>query len=247
MRIGIDARFYGVHAGIGRYVRNLISNLEQIDKENEYFIFLLSKGFNLTSFNKNFHKVEANFPWYGISEQTKFPSLLKKYKLDLVHFPHFNAPIFYNGEFIVTVHDLIHQKFTMKRVTTHNPLVYKIKHLGYMATFKKAIKKSDKVITVSEFVKNELIDYWRVSSNKIIVTPEAVEQKFLDNSKKIDRNFVQKTLDKFNIKAPFIYYIGNAHPHKNVEGLIKAFLTLRKKYQYLSLVLAGYDNYFLLK
>ncbi len=50
--------------------------------------------------------------------------------------------------------------------------------------------------------------------------------------------------NKFSIKPPFIFYVGNAHPHKNVEGLIKAFLNLRQKYQYLQLVLSGNDHYF---
>jgi glycosyltransferase involved in cell wall biosynthesis len=243
MRIGIDARFYS-EAGIGRYIRNLISELSKIDNENQYFIFLLNKNFDKVSLPKNFTKVRANFKWYGFSEQIKFPQLLGKYKLDLVHFPHFNIPIFYRGPFVVTIHDLIHQNFQMKRVTSHSPLIYKIKQKGYSKAFSTALKKSQKVITVSDYVKLELIDKWKVGSGKIVVTKEAAEEKFITLSRKISNAQAKKTLDKYNIHPPFIYYLGNAHPHKNVEGLINAFMILRKNYQYLTLVLSGHDHYF---
>ena len=54
----------------------------------------------------HFKKVLADFPHYSFTEQTKFLNLLNKEGLDLMHFTHFNAPIFYNKPFIVTIHDL---------------------------------------------------------------------------------------------------------------------------------------------
>ena len=100
MRIGIDARMLG-ERGIGRYIEQLILNLEKIDNENQYFVFLTKENFdkyNPTGFN--FNKILADFKWYSFSEQISFPKLLKKYKLDLVHFTHFNVPISYNKPFI---------------------------------------------------------------------------------------------------------------------------------------------------
>lgn len=242
-RIGIDARFFS-EAGIGRYIRNLLTNLESLDKNNEYFVFLLDKNFEKVNLGKNFNKVKADFKWYGVSEQTKFLKLLNSYKLDLVHFPHFNIPVFYKGKFVVTIHDLIHQNFKMQRATTRGPLIYKIKHIGYDFAFSQALKKSKKIITVSDFVKEELEKKWRVRGDKIVVTKEAVEEKFFSYSKKISNKKSDEVLKKYDVKPPFIYYIGNAHPHKNVEGLIKAFLKLRQNYQYMTLVLSGHDHYF---
>jgi glycosyltransferase involved in cell wall biosynthesis len=243
MRIGIDGRLW-LQSGIGRYIRNLVGELQKLDKENEYFIFLLPEDLTKLKFSKNFQKVNADFRWYSFSEQIKFPNLLKKHNLDLIHFPHFNVPIFYSEKYVVTIHDLIHQKFAMKRATTLNPLTYKIKQLGYNKAFSTAIKKSKKIITVSNYVKDELRKYWSVKEEKIVVTKEAVDERFLDIAKRLNENAIKKTLEKFNIKPPFIFYVGNAHPHKNVEGLIMAFLELRKKYQYLQLVLSGNDHYF---
>src|SRR4051812_11445328 len=117
MRIGIDARFYS-ESGVGRYIRNLIKHLQELDSKNEYFIFLLKKNYDILEFkNEKFHKVLADFKWYGATEQIKLPKLLRKYDLDLVHFPHFNVPVFYKGKYVVTVHDLIHQHYKMRRAS----------------------------------------------------------------------------------------------------------------------------------
>ena len=60
MKIGIDARFYSV-TGIGRYVKNLISELEKLDKENEYVIFLRKENYGqYQPQNPNFFKVLAS-------------------------------------------------------------------------------------------------------------------------------------------------------------------------------------------
>ncbi len=243
MTIGIDARLWS-ESGIGRYIRNLIFNLAEIDNQNEYFVFLLDKNFDSITLPKNFTKVRANYPWYGLKEQVSYPKLLNKYNLDLMHFPHFNVPIFYKGKFVVTIHDLIHQHFQMRRATTHGFLVYKLKQEGYKRVFSSATKKSQKIITVSNYVKNKLTKEWKINPAKIIITTEGVEENILEIAAKVKETQIKTTLHKFNIKQPFIFYAGNAHPHKNVEGLIKAFLELRKNYQYLQLVLAGQDHYF---
>ncbi|OGE30263.1 hypothetical protein A3C59_04770 [Candidatus Daviesbacteria bacterium RIFCSPHIGHO2_02_FULL_36_13] len=233
MRIGIDGRFLN-ESGVGRYIRNLISNLKDLDKQNQYFIFLLKEDYEKFTETKNFKKVLADFKWYGFIEQVKFPSLLKKYNLDLVHFPHFNFPIFYKNNFIVTIHDLIHQHFNMEHSTTHGPLIYKLKTLGYRTVFKHAVNKSSQILVPSEYVRKQLINDWKINSQKITVTAEGVEDSLLAKGGELPDG----------VRKPYIFFVGNAHPHKNVEGLIKAFLILRKKYQYLQLVLAGKDSYF---
>lgn len=243
MRIGIDARLLK-ESGIGRYLRNLLTELQDLDKENDYYVFLLKKDFDLLKLNSNFHKVEANFSWYTLAEQIKFPKLLNTYNLDVTHFPHFNVPIFYKGKFIVTIHDLIHQHFSMERATTHGKLLYAIKKIGYRKVFGHAVKASIKIIVPSQYVKEDLQKEYRIDSSKILVTYEGVEKSFFKILDTLSQKEINQTLDKYNVRPPFLFYLGNAHPHKNVEGLIEAFLRLRQKYQYLSLVLAGNDHYF---
>lgn len=237
MRIGIDCRFYGVQAGIGRYIRNLIFQLQTLDKTNDYFLFLRKQDYDSLTLTKNFQKAPADFPWYGISEQVRMPGLLKKYNLDLVHFPHFNVPVLYSGKFVVTIHDLTHQYFQMRRVTGHNPLVYRFKQMGYKGVFKRAITGASKIITPSAYVKQLLNKSWNIAEDKIVVTPEGVEKNtFKSRSSGI--------LNKLGINNPFLFYVGNAYPHKNLETLIKVFLQLNHKYKQLKLVLSGDDQFF---
>jgi len=175
MRIGIDARFYGPSGGkgIGRYTQQLITNLERIDHENEYFIFLRQENFDLYQpKNKKFHKILADYKWYSFKEQIYFPFKLYKLRLDLVHFLHFNVPLFYFKKFIVTIHDLIHRKSSLES-STLSWLAFYFKKLAYSTVIKSAIKKSNKIITVSNFSKKEIIKYYRVKSNKIFVTYES--------------------------------------------------------------------------
>lgn len=236
LRVGIDARLIN-EKGLGRYIKNLIENLQKIDQKNTYYIFLLEKDFKTLKLSKNFIKVLADFRWYTLKEQTQFPKILNQYNLDLLHVPHFNVPIFYKGKMVVTIHDLIHQHVDTKHASTHNLLMYKLKKIGYKKVFQTAVKKSTHIVTVSEFVKKQLEDEWRVNPEKISITYEAVDESF-------GKRESGDVLKKYDIKPPYIFYVGNAHPHKNLEGLIKAFLELRKKYQYLQLVLSGDDNFF---
>lgn len=275
-KIVIDCRMWG-ESGIGRYIRNLVFNLQVLDRKNEYFLILLEKDFNSETDEvlkrlprplyrtvqgprnddeergNNFHKVLADFRWYGVGEQIKLPGLLNKLKPDLVHFPHFNVPIFYSGKFVVTIHDLIHQHYKMDKATLHDPLTYKIKHLGYKKVFRKAVKDSVKILTPSEYVKKQLIDEWNVWDGKIVVTPEAVDDNLLSTDNKMVKKETAYVMKKFGIRVPYIFNVGNAHPHKNVEGLMKAFLKLKDSgvadapkndNSGLQLVLSGTDNYF---
>lgn len=243
MKIGIDARFFN-ESGVGRYLRNLIENLKVLDRDNQYFVFLMPKDIDEFRSSKNFQKVEADFRWYGFAEQFKFPNLIKQYDVNLMHFPHFNAPLFYPGKFAVTIHDLIHQHHSMSRATTLNPFTFKIKQIGYRKVFKNAAQKAEKVLVPSKSVQQLLISEWRIEEEKIIITPEAVDDKIIKLSQAALKSESQRILNKFNITKPFIFYVGNAHPHKNVEGLIAAFMKLKEKYSSLKLVLSGNDHFF---
>jgi len=243
MRICIDGRLIN-ESGIGRYIRNLLANLSIIDKNNEYFILLKKDDLKRFNWGSNFENIEADFGWYSATEQIKLPQILKKLNLDLVHFPHFNVPVLYNGKFIVTIHDLIHQHFAMKRSTTLDPLTYKLKQFGYKKVFNHAVSKSKKIIVPSEFVKKQLSEEWGIDDRKVAVTHEGVDAKLLTIKNKQKKSLQLKILEKIGIKKPYIFYVGNAHPHKNVEGLIKAFKIVKEKHQNLNLVLAGGDHYF---
>jgi glycosyltransferase involved in cell wall biosynthesis len=243
MRIGIDARFYGVGSkGLGRYTQKLIENLESIVAENshhEYFVFLRKEVFDeYVPKNKKFYKVLADYRWYSFSEQINMPRILNKYNLDLVHFPHFNVPIFYNKPFVLTIHDLILLHFPTIKNSKLSPIFYWIKFIAYKLTIGSAIKRAKKIIAVSEFTKEDLIKNYKNAKNKVLVTYEGCD--YFEDVNKIQKKDVD--IKKYGIIRPYILYVGNAYPHKNLENLILAFKDRSDKK--VSLVLVGRLDYF---
>ena len=113
-KIGIDARFYGslVGKGLGRYIQEVVDGVIKIDEKNNYVIFLSPDNFDefLLS-SERVKKVLAPYRWYSIAEQIIMPWLIWREKVNLMHFPHFNVPIFCPVKYIVTIHDLILIKF----------------------------------------------------------------------------------------------------------------------------------------
>jgi glycosyltransferase involved in cell wall biosynthesis len=243
MRIAIDARFLGSGTGIGRYVEQLVLNLEKIvgdldrsreDLENQYFILINKENEDkYQPVGSNFKKVIVNIPWYGWEEQIKLPQVLKKIKPDLVHFPHFNVPFFYNQAFIVSIHDLILTKYPSRRATTLGPLKYFWKNLFYRLVIRHAIHKSRAVITMAEFTKKEIVEKFKIQNSKIKIIYEGVT-KLRENNNEVD-------LKKYGINKDFVLYVGNAYPHKNLEFLVQAWKNLKEDYQ---LVLVGQPDYF---
>lgn len=173
MKILIDARLWGPkNTGNGRYTKELVENLAKIDLRNEYIIFLRKDGYEEVVLPSNFQKVLVDIKHYSITEQIRLPFLILRYKPDLVHFPHFNVPIFYFGKFIVTIHDLIMHKFAGGEATTRKFPIYQIWRVGYYISFIKAIFGSVKIIVPSFAVKKEITDYYNIREDKIEVTYE---------------------------------------------------------------------------
>lgn len=175
MRIVIDARLYGLeNAGLGRYTINLIDELQKIDKQNEYFVLLRKKYFNQLNLAGNWKKALADINHYSLEEQTKLPKIIKDLKPNLVHFLHFNAPIFYKGKYVVTIHDLLMHKQRGLEATTLTPSRYFLKRLAYKLVFENAVRRAFRVIVPSQAVKDEVCYYYKLNPNKVIVTYEGI-------------------------------------------------------------------------
>ena len=243
MNIGIDARFYGpLGKGLGRYTQKLIENLEKVSaSDNRYFIFLRQENFDeYQPKNQNFQKVLADYRWYSFSEQLNMPRILNKCNLDLVHFPHFNVPLLYRKKFIITIHDLILLHFPTTKNTTLNPIFYWLKFLAYKIVIQSAIRRSKKIIAVSNFTKNDILKHYAVPPEKITITYEATDANGKNGALPQD-----KILEKYGIIKPYIMYVGNAYPHKNLEALVLAYREIKNKN--LQLVLIGKEDYFYLR
>ncbi|MBU0709041.1 glycosyltransferase family 4 protein [Patescibacteria group bacterium] len=225
MRIGIDARFYGI-TGIGRYVKNLITELEKLDQKNEYVIFLSKKNFNwYQPQNIRFQKVLADCSWYSFKEQLFMPFIIARQKIDLMHFPNFNIPIFWPGRFVVTIHDLIHQEYSTAKSTTRIKPVYLVKKIVYSLTIRWTSWKAKAILVPSSDTKKDVLEHLRVNQEKIFITYEGLDEKlFL----KTNLNETEETaiLRHYQIYKPYLLYVATMYPHKNHQRLIEAFKSL---------------------
>jgi len=182
-----------------------------------------------------FFKGESDVGWYSLEEQTRLPSIIRKQGCDLVHYPHFNVPLRVSEPFVSTVHDLILSHFPTVKATTLGPILYWFKHQMYKQVMKHALKKSARVITVSNFTKSDIQKTFHIPEQKIRVTYEGVDARLLQNHK-------FETSD--NPHGDYLLYVGNAYPHKNLERLVDAFAIIKKTYPKLSLVLVGKHDFF---
>lgn len=242
MKIGIDARFYG-EAGPGRYVSQLLKNLEKIDSVNDYIVYLKKSNFEgFVPEAVNFKKKLADYHWYSFSEQFSFLQDLNRENFDLVHFTQINTPLLYLKPFVVTIHDVILHEFSTERGNFLKKFLYRLKKIPYYLVFAKDVYLSQRIIVPSQVTKKDLLKYYPfISPDKIIVTYESVDHY------PSSHNVYEKTedLQKYGINKPYLFCLGSFYPHKNVTRLVKAFKLVKERKEFNGqLVLVGKGSYF---
>ena len=221
--IVIDARLYGPkHTGIGRYTKNLLLALSQLPDFTKYkFTLIIYKELEKDikkDLGDNFNYVTTNIKHYSLKEQLFLPFLIYKLHPDLVHFTHFNKPLFYFGPSVVTIHDLIKHFFKGRLTTTKNASIYWLKHFFYLFLTKIVIK-TNTIIVPSDYWREYIINHYHISPSKITTTYEAIDPAFIKNNNQKIRN------SKLEIRN-YILYTGNLYPHKNINIIIEALRKL---------------------
>ena len=205
----IDARMIN-HSGIGIYLQNLIPILK-----DHFLITLLGNPLDLNKFSwsKNVKIVQDLLPIYSIKEQLGLPVKIKK--TDIFWSPHYNIPVFpvRSKSRVTTIHDLNHLVFA-KYLSLNQKL-----YARFM--MKRAVKISDRIITVSKYSRNEIVKYTGVSEEKIRVIYNGVNGDYFKPT--TEKNIRLKVKKKYNLPGKYILYVGNVKPHKNLKSLLKAY------------------------
>lgn len=232
LRIAIDVRKLHDY-GIGTYVRNLVTHLHRLDSTTEY-ILLCKPGDHsfAASLGENFRLVSQPAGLYSVSEQIRIPLQLQREGVDLFHAPHYTLPALTPCRSIVTIHDCIHLRFPQY-------LPNRLAHGYARAALWTATHRSDRVLTVSEASKLDILNFFDIPADKITVIPNAIDDCFFVPPP--DQN-VERIRERYQLQAPFLLYVGNVHPHKNLERLLDAFYKVRSLgHDDLTLLIIGDD------
>ena len=204
----VDARMIN-SSGIGVYLKNILPKIAL-----EFSLTLLGNKDELNKFpwTKNIKIINFHAEIYSLKEQFYFP--FKIPKTDLFWCPHFNAPFFpiRAKRILTTIYDVNH----LANKSSSSFIKWAYAKLLYSS----AVVRSEKIITISEFSKNELIKHTNVKQDKICVIFCGVDHKLFSNKKKSNIKSLPKK---------YILYVGNIKPHKNLITLLKAYNVLPEK------------------
>ncbi len=248
MNIGIDIRAIGhQRTGDETYTLQLIKSLARVDKKNTYFLYTSARHSEdvkkiqqlLDIENKNFKiksvKAINRFLWTAWA----LPQQAKKDKVDILHVQYL-TPLFatHNLKIVTTIHDVSFARY---------PQFIDKKDLWLLKLFiPLSLRRADKIIAVSKFTKQEIIDVYNIKKNKIeVIYNGGVAQEFLEE---YSQERVLRFKEKYDIIKPYLLYLGTLQPRKNIPFLIKAFVQLKKQYKgnelidNLELVLRGGRN-----
>jgi glycosyltransferase involved in cell wall biosynthesis len=219
VRIGIDAR--KLHDfGIGTYIRNLLRELARIDPETEYVLLCSPTDCAIAgTLGRNFRAVPEPAGPYSFREQISIPLSVRRQHVDVFHAPHYVLPALTPARAVVTIHDCIHLMFPQY-------LPNRLAYVYARASLWIAAHKSDKILTVSETSKRDILRFFNVSPEKIVVIPNAIDERFRVEP---DEDQVVRTRERYQLGDPFILYAGTIKPHKNLERLIEAFCLVRTR------------------
>ncbi len=225
--IVIDARESG--SGTGRYIDKLIQYLAPL-KSNHHFTVLTTPS--RVDFVKNlapkFDVLPTKYKEFSFGEQLGFSQQIKKLKPDLVHFGMVQQPILYPGKVVTSMLDLTTARF---RNPATNPLVFFIKQSVYKFVNRWAARKSSAIITISEYVKNDVARFAGINSRKITVTYCAAD-RIPDKPEPVSEL----------VGKEFVLYVGRPLPHKNLSRLIDAFVLIQQSSPETGLVLVGKED-----
>ncbi len=222
MRAAIDGRII-FRRGVGRYTANLVKNLIEVSKQDEFYVYL-DKNSVLTDFirskNLKFKRLNTANPLYY--EQFLLPKQAQKDKCSVLHCTDNKLPVFsraFKGKKIVTIHDTMFVRPISMSVS--KPTVKQRAVDAYLKTVIPAsAKQADAVITVSEYSKNDIIKRIGTEPDKISVITEGVEPKYkeIKESRKITA-----AKSKFGLSKPFILMTAASDLRKNFDRAIEAF------------------------
>ena len=218
MRVAIDAR--KLHDfGIGTYIRNLLRHLARIDQTSEYVLLCAAADMYVApTLGANFRAVLEPSANYSLREQWHVPIVLRRERPDVYHSPHYVLPAAVMSPSVVTIHDCIHLMFPQY-------LPNRRSYLYARTMMWAAAKRADAILTVSEASKRDILRFFDVKPEKVVVVHNAIDERFWTPPAEED---LARVRERYQLEHGFVLYAGNIKPHKNLVRLIEAFDEIRR-------------------
>jgi len=216
MKIGIEAQriFRKNKHGMDYVVLQEILQLQQIDHQNEYYIFVKPGPDRCVEDSSRVHVIEINTPSYPLWEQFALPRAAKHVGVDILHCTSNTAPIFCNIPLVLTLHDII---FLEPRDKQNRSLYQNMGWLYRRLVVPRILNKCERIITVSEFERNNIIKKLDIPERRIKMIYNGYNEWFRP------LNDDQEVYKKYMPEKGFLFFLGNTDPKKNTERTLVAY------------------------
>jgi alpha-1,3-rhamnosyl/mannosyltransferase len=215
-RLGIDARKLDDY-GIGSYLQGLLGELVLLDPPGGIVLLVAGESRDLLpEVPETWRLIEVDAPGYSLREQATVLAAAVRAHVDLLHVPHYVLPWLFPRRMVVTVHDIIHVLFPEFLPSS----------LGFAyarMSIRAAVRRARRVITGSSTTAEDLKRLFGASESRLRVIPHGVHAEFLASG---DPAVDDAARARLGVAQPYLLHVGNHKPHKNAEGLLKAYQLL---------------------
>jgi len=243
MKIGIEGQrlFREKKHGMDMVALELIKNLQHIDHVNEYVIFVKPDVDNTCIPEApNFKVVELSSPLgYPGWEQWELPKAAYREGCDVLHCTSNTGPIFCKVPLVTTLHDIIYLE-SISLFKKEGSWYQKLGNMYRRYFVPPVIKKSKKVITVSNYERNRINSYFGFKDNRLTAIYNGVGEHF---KRVTNKDTLKSIKQEFGLPNDFFFFLGNTDPKKNTVGVLRAFAEFNAVYpgKY-HLVMLDYDE-----
>jgi glycosyltransferase involved in cell wall biosynthesis len=226
LRIGIEAqRLFRSHKhGMDIVALELIKHLQQIDHENEYFIFVKADTDNkVLPSAPNFHVVEVPGSPYPYWEQVMLPRAAREAGVQLLHCTSNTAPLRAGVPLVLTLHDIIYlEPMDLRRGSWYQ----RAGNLYRRWNVPRVVPHCQRILTVSAFEQARIVQRLPEAAGRVEVVYNSAGAQFRPVA---DASALAAARTKYKLPERFAFFLANTDPKKNLRGVLKAFAQLKQQ------------------
>ena len=222
MKIAIEAQriFRPNKHGMDFVALETIRELQKMDHENEYFIFVSPGEDRCLESSENMHIIELKCPTYPLWEQVALPRAVKRIKPDLLHCTSNTAPLHCPVPLVLTLHDIIYLE---KRQSSSQSWYQEMGWHYRRLVVPRILPKCKKIITVSQFERKRILEALHLPDEQLVAVYNGFNSHFHLQPKAPE--ITRKYIDSDN----YLFFLGNTDPKKNTPRVLKAYSEYLKR------------------